>query len=101
MARGHALLLLPPWRYRCHEGWPYFTPYKSKFLKDLKGDKIPLGSELEYRPSAPKDCERLHKYGNKPSQVSSSATTGAGITLLSTGKSLNRLNMPEKFTSPE
>jgi hypothetical protein len=42
-----------------------FTPYKSKFHKDFKGDKIPFGAELEYRPSAPRDRERLHKYGNK------------------------------------
>ena len=45
-----------------------FTPYKSKFLKDFKGDKIPFGAELEYRPSAPNDRLRLHKYGNKTLQ---------------------------------
>ena len=45
-----------------------YTPYKSKFLKDFKGDKIPFGAELEYRPSAPNDRLRLHKYGDKTLQ---------------------------------
>ena len=42
-----------------------YTAYQSKFLRDFTGKKIPFGAELEYRPSAPKDRERLLTYGNK------------------------------------
>ena len=63
MARGHDLLLFPSWRHRRHEG--RFYTVQVKVPKRLKGDKIPFGAELEYRPSAPNDRTRFHKYGNK------------------------------------
>ena len=42
-----------------------FTAYESKFLTKYKGPQIPMGAEITYVPSAPKDEERLAKFGYK------------------------------------
>ena len=41
------------------------TPFAMRYGEDYKGPIIPLGAEIEYRPSSKKDRKRLHKVGSK------------------------------------
>ena len=42
-----------------------FTAYESRFLKKFEGPLIPMGAEVTYKPSSPKDLDNLEKYGEK------------------------------------
>ena len=41
------------------------TAYWRRFEADFRGEIIPFGAEIEYKPSYEKDLDRLHKMGKK------------------------------------
>ena len=38
---------------------------EKRFGEDFKGPLIPFGAEIQYKPIAQKDKERLHQFGSK------------------------------------
>jgi len=42
-----------------------YTPFEMRFSHELKGPITPFGAEIQYKPSAPKDKEQVHTYGEK------------------------------------
>ena len=48
------------------------TLYEKRFGECLKGPSFPFGSLVEYPPISTKDQSRIHKFGQKYSQESSS-----------------------------